>query len=215
MKISFLKISIAAMLVSGITIIGCQKESTVKAPSTTLDSSKVTTQYNTSLNLSNYSTIAVSDSVHSISGLTGSSELTNTESIYVQAFKDSLSSRGFTVVSLSSHPDLVLNISRITATSTGNIDSTAYWNNYVTFYNPSLYGFTNATYTNSFTVYNQVNTGVLSFELLDLKNVSVLNQISIIWNGQVSGSAIYQDASLVKQVVGILLEKSPLDHKTP
>ena len=42
----------------------------------------------------------------------------------------------------------------------------------------------------------------------------MLNQISIIWNGQVSGSATYQDASLVKQVVGILLEKSPLHHTT-
>ncbi|MGZ4048604.1 MAG: DUF4136 domain-containing protein [Bacteroidia bacterium] len=215
MKITFLKISIAAMLLSGVTIIGCQKETTVQTPTATLDSSKVTTQYNSSLDLSNYSTISVSDSVLEVSSTTDTAELTSTEASYVQTFKDSLAARGFTVVPLSSHPDLVLNISRISATSSGNIDSTAYWNNYATFYNPSLYGFTSATYSNSFTIYNQVNTGVLSFELLDLKNVSVLNQISIIWNGQVSGSSIYQDASLVKQVVDILLEKSPLRHSTP
>jgi len=215
MKITLLKISIAAILVSGITIIGCKKETTVQPPTTTLDSAKVTTQYNSSLDLSNYSTIAVSDSVLGVSATSDTAELTSTEAIYVQAFKDSLAARGFTVVPLSSHPDLVLNISRISATSSGNIDSTAYWNSYATFYNPSLYGFTNATYSNSFTTYNQVSTGVLSFELLDLKNVSMLNQISIIWNGQVSGSATYQEASFVKQVVGILLERSPLHHTTP
>ena len=215
MKLTFLKISIAAMLLSGMTIIGCKKETTIKTPTTTLDSSKVTTQYNLSLDLSNYSTIAVSDSVLGVSGTTGTSELTSTEAIYVQAFKDSLAARGFTVVPISSHPDLVLNISRIASTSSGSIDSTAYWNSYATFYNPSLYGFTAATYSNSFTTYNQVNTGVLSFELLDLKNVSILNQISIIWNGQVSGSATYQEPSLVKQIVGILLEKSPLHHTNP
>ena len=215
MKITLLKISIAAILVSGITMIGCKKETTVQTPTTKLDSSKVTTQYNSSVDLSNYSTIAVSDSVLGISGTSDTAELTSTEAIYVKAFKDSLAARGFTVVPISSHPDLVLNISRIGATSSGNIDSTTYWNNYATFYNPSLYGLGNATYRNSFTTYNQVSTGVLSFELLDLKNVSMLNQISIIWNGQVSGSAIYQDASLVKQVVGILLEKSPLHHTTP
>jgi len=214
MKITFLKISVAAILLSGITIIGCKKETPIQKSTTTLDSSKITTQYNSSLNLSNYKTIAVSDSILGVSGATDTPELTSTEAIYVQAFKDSLAARGFTVASLSSHPDLVLNISRIQSTSSGSIDSTAYWNNYATYYNPSRYGFANATYKNSFTTYNQVNTGVLSFELLDLKDVSLLNQISIIWNGQVSGSVMYQDASLVKQIVGILLEKSPL-HTTP
>lgn len=214
MKITFLKISVAAILLSGITIIGCKKETPIQKSATTLDSSKITTQYNSSLNLSNYKTIAVSDSILGVSGTTGTAELTSTEAIYVQAFKDSLAARGFTVVPISSHPDLVLNISRIQSTSSGNIDSTSYWNNYATYYNPSRYGFANATYNNSFTIYNPVNTGVLSFELLDLKNVSLLNQISILWNGQVSGSVMYQNASLVKQIVGILLEKSPL-HTTP
>lgn len=215
MKITFLKISVAAILLSGITFIGCKKETPMQKSANRLDSSKITAQYNSSINLSNYSTVAVSDSVLGISGTTDTAELSSTEAIYVQAFKDSLAARGFTVVPLSSHPDLVLNISRIEATSSGNIDSTAYWNNYATYYNPSRYGFANATYSNSFTTNNQVNTGVLSFELLDLKDASLLNQISIIWNGQVSGSAIYEDASLVKQIVGILLEKSPLHHTTP
>lgn len=213
MKLTFLKISIAAILLSGITIIGCQKDVTSQTP-VTLDSSKVTTQYSSSLDLSGYSTISVSDSVLAVGGITDSFELNSSEALYVQAFKDSLAARGFSVVPLSPHPDLVLNITRISATSSGNIDSTAYWNNYATFYNPSLYGFATASYNNNFTIFNQVNSGVLSFELLDLKNVSLLNKISIVWNGQVSGSTTYQEPSLVTQVVGILLEKSPL-RRTP
>jgi hypothetical protein len=208
MKITFLKISLAAFLLSGLTIIGCQKDAAPKTQ-VTFDSSKVTTQYNQSIDLSNYSTIAVSDSVF-IAGDTSGKELTTSEAAYVQAFKDSLSARGFSVVAINSNPSLVLNITRISSTSTGNIDSSSYWNKYATFYNPSIYGFANATYVNNFSVYNPVSTGVLSFELLDVKDVSLLNQISIIWNGQVAGKAIYDNASFVKQAVGILLEKSPL-----
>lgn len=197
------------MALSGLTIVGCQKESITKTP-TTLDSSKITTQYNSSLDLTNYSTIAVSDSALAAADTSGTFELTNPEAMYVQAFKDSLAARGFSIVALGTHPDLVLNITKITTTSTGSIDNTSYWNRYSAFYNPSVYGEPTATYNNNFSVNNPVNTGVLSFELLDLKDVSLLNQISIIWNGQVSGKTTYEDASLVKQIVGILLQKSPL-----
>ena len=211
MKMTFLKISTAAIILSGLTMIGCQKE-TITKTTPPLDSAKVTTQYNSSLDLSNYSTIAVSDSVLAAGDTTGTLELTGTEGAYVQTFKDSLAARGFTVVGLNTHPDLVLNITRISATTSGNVDESSYWNHYGAFYSPSFYGDSTATYNNNFTVENPVSTGVLSFELLDLKDVSLLNQISIIWNGQVAGKATYEDASLVNQVVGILLSKSPLSR---
>ena len=213
MKITFLKISAAALLVSCLTIVGCKKDAAPETP-VTLDSSKVTSQYNPSLDLSNYSTVAVSDSVFSLNDTSAVAERTSADAAYIKAFKDSLSSRGFSVVSIDAHPDLLLNVTKISATSTGKIDSTSYWNRYASLYNPSLYGFTNASYTNNFTIYNPVNTGVLSFELLDLKDVSLLNQVSIIWNGQVSGKAMYEEASLAPAVVGVLLHNSPF-KRTP
>lgn len=211
MKITFLKISIATIALSGLTFIGCQKDQVTKT-SSTLDSSRVTTEYNASLNLSGYSTIAVSDSVMAAGDSTGTFELAGSEATYVKAFKDSLAARGFSVVSVSAHPDLVLNITKISATTSGAIDNASYWNHYASFYHASVYGDSTATYNNTFTGNNPVTTGVLSFELLDLKDVSLLNQISIIWNGQVSGKATYEDDNLVNQVVGLLLQKSPLSH---
>ena len=213
MKITFLKISIAAILVSCLTIIGCKKDAAPQTP-VVLDSSNVSVQYNQSLDLSNYSTVAVSDSVLSLKDTSATFELTSADASYIQAFKDSLSARGFSVVSLDAHPSLLLNITKISATSSGNIDSSSYWNKYATLYSPLLYGFTDATYTNNFTTFHPVNTGVLSFELLDLKDVSLLNQISIIWNGQVAEKAMYEDASLTPAVVGILFNNSPF-KRTP
>jgi len=212
MKITFLKTAMGAILLSGFILAGCQKDHTIiNNPPTTIDSSKITVQYNPSFNLSNYSTIAVSDSVLS-AGTSDTFELNSTEAVYVQAFKDSLAAKGLNVVALTSNPDLVLNVTRISNTSNGVIDSTGYWNNYSTRYNPSLYGLGNATYTNSFTSANSVGTGVLSFELLDLKNATATNQISILWNGQVSGSQLFQTESLARNIVGILLEKTPLHN---
>jgi len=210
---NILKISTGAILISCLAIAGCKKDTAPEKPAT-LDSSKVSAQYNQSLDLSNYATVAVSDSVLSLNDTSAAFELTSVDAAYIQAFKDSLSSRGFSVVSLDAHPALLLNVTKISATSSGNIDSTSYWNNYATLYNPSLYGFTGAAYTNNFTTYNPVNTGVLSFELLDLKDVSLLNQVSIIWNGQVSGKTMYEQASLVPPIVGILFQNSPF-KRTP
>ena len=210
MKITFLKITMGAIFLSGFMLAGCEKDhTTVKTPPVTIDSSKITTQYNPSFNLSNYSTVAVSDSILS-SGTSDTFELNSAEATYIQAFKDSLTAKGLTVVSLNSNPDLLLNITRISSTSNGVIDSTGYWNNYAAHYNPSLYGFANATYTNSFTTSNPVSAGVLSFELLDLKNASTSNQIAVVWNGQVSGSDLFETQSLARNIVGILLQKTPI-----
>ena len=212
MKITFLKTAIGSILLSGFILAGCKKDnSTVTPPPVTIDSSKITTQYSPSFNLSNYSSVAISDSVLS-AGTSDTFELSSAEATYVQAFKDSLASKGLTVVPLSSNPNLVLNITRISNTTSGLIDSTGYWNNYAARYNPSLYGLATATYTNTFTTSNSVGTGVLSFELLDLKNASATNQISILWNGQVSGSDLFQTESLARNVVGILLQKTPLPN---
>ena len=69
-----------------------------------------------------------------------------------------------------------------------------------------------ASYSNSFTVYNPVGTGVLSFELLDLKNTATTNQIPIVWNAQIAGNELYESSPDAGGVTGILLQKSPVLH---
>lgn len=207
MKITFLKTLAAIFLLAGFAFVSCSKDSTDNTTPITIDSSKVTTQFSPSLDLSGYQTIAIADSVRYIDS--SSNQLNDYETIYIQTLTDSLKARGFNVVPLSSNPDLVLNISRIDKTSNGLIDTTGYWNNYSTYYNPSLYGNAAATYSNNFTVYNPVGTGVLSFELLDLKNLSTTNEIPIIWNGQIAGNDLYGNVSEARSLAGILLQKSP------
>ena len=213
MKITFLKASMAIILLSGFTLFSCEKDTVDNNNPVGVDSSKITTQYDPSLSLTDHKTIAISDSVLIIdSSNTNTHELSGAEAIYIQALKDSLAARGFTVASLSSQPDLVLNISRISNTSSGTIDGDGYWNKYATYYSPSLYGDGMASYSNSFTVYNPVGTGVLSFELLDLKNTATTNQIPIVWNAQIAGNELYESSPDAGGVTGILLQKSPVLH---
>ncbi len=209
MKTTFLKISSALIMLSAFLLFGCKKTETTTG-ATPIDSSQVSVQYSPTLNLAGYKTIAVSDSVLSVdTASTYINELNSTEAIYLQTLKDSLAARGFSIVPLSSHPDLVLNATRITFTANGSIDSTNYWNRYSTFYNQGLYGDSTATYHNTFSIFNTVGTGVLSFELLDVKNTATTHQINIIWNGQVAGSQLYSSPTQAAEVVGILMHKSP------
>ncbi len=186
----------------------CSKTTPAVATVLSVDSSKTVTAYDSTVSFSNYKTVSLPDSVAVINGSTVTYELTSADSAYFVSFRSSLTARGFSVVSKTAHPDIVLNITRIASTVDGMVDSTSYWSNYASFYNPSADGESGLPYVVNFNTSAIVGDGLLSFEMLDLKNAAANNHIAIIWDGIVSGYALLSDLNSASVETGIMFGKS-------
>jgi len=197
------------VIVLSTIVASCNKTPVVPIAVLNVDSSKTITAFDPAVSFSNYKTIALTDSVSVANGFSVSKELTKTDSAYLVSLATSFSAKGFTIVSKTAHPDLVLNITRIASTTDGLVDNASYWSNYSKLYNPTVFGESGVSYTTNFTTSQSVEDGVLSFELLDIKNASANNQINIIWNGMISGYSLLSDISSVSIETGILFKKSP------
>ena len=202
-------LSAAFVIVLGAIAASCNKTPVVPVSVLNIDSSKTITAYDPAVSFSNYNTIALTDSVLVANGLSVSKELSKTDSAYLVALANGFTGKGFTIVSKTAHPDLVLNITRIASSIDGLVDNNSYWSNYSLLYNPTLFGEIGVSYSIHFTTAQSVEDGVLSFELLDIKNASANNQINIIWNGMISGYSLLSDISSVSIETGILFKKSP------
>jgi hypothetical protein len=185
----------------------CKKEMANVQAAT--DSTKAIASYDPAVSFTNFKTIAVADSVQVYKGGVVSNELTGTEDLFRQTFIDSLTARGFTIVGLSGNPDLVLNLTHITATSTGIADKQGFWNNYASVYDPALYGEPGIPYAENFTTAAAVNDGILSFELLDLKDAASAGSVNVVWNGMVSGAQQFSSNGMANTESGVLFVKSP------
>lgn len=205
---SYLRISVMGMLLS-LVFTACKKDNTVTT-ATIVDPTTVGAATDSTVDFTSYKTIAISDSVSVINGYTVTKELTTTESAFMQILVDSLSARGYQVVSgTSGGQDLQLNITRVASTSDGLIDSTSYWSNYGAFYDPSLYNENSVKYTTHLNTSFSVSDGLLSFELLDLKNAAGNGQIGILWEGAIMGSANINDSTKVSAEASAMLADSP------
>ncbi len=191
-------------------LMSCKKDVSQNTNTITVDASKTLTNYDSTVNFANYRTVAIAPNVQVLNGSSLQPELTPEETQYIKAFGDSLVSRGFTLVDISASPDLVLNITRINNTSTGLVDNAGYWSNYGTYYNPSEFNETGATYVTNFTTSQPVDQGtVLSLELLDLKSEPASGQIDIVWNALVGGYLQLNGSAAVAPETAVIFSKSP------
>jgi hypothetical protein len=199
---------LAAALLTSVIFTSCTKTTAVAAAVLAVDSTKTTTAHDATIAFSNYKTIALADSVTVING-TVTKELTSTDSAYLVSLKNAFTTKGFSVVSKTANPDLVLNISRIGSTADGLIDSASYWSNYSSYYSPAIFGESGLLYTANLNTSVSVQDGALSFELIDLKNAATNNLIAIVWDGIISGYTLLSNINSVSIETGILFSKSP------
>ncbi|HVZ26255.1 MAG TPA: hypothetical protein VG842_09385 [Sediminibacterium sp.] len=205
---SYLRISLMGMLFS-FACTSCKKDNTATTV-TIVDPTVVGAATDSTTDFTSYKTIAISDSVSVINGYTVTKELTTTESAFMQTLIDSLSARGYQIVSSASGgQDLQLNITRVASTSDGLMDSTSYWANYGAFYAPALYNESNLSYGTRLNTSFSVGDGLLSFELLDLKNAIANGRIGILWEGVVMGTANINDDTKVSAEASAMLADSP------
>lgn len=166
------------------------------------------TNYDSTVNFSNYATFSISDSVTVINNGEASRQQNNVDKSFIAAVKSQMGQLGYVMVDRNSSPDVAINVSRIYNSATGIISYNNYWNDYNGYYDPFYWGYPGYNYYSpyAYSTYS-IREGALSIDLLDLKNASATNRIKSIWSGLIRGSGIF-DASTAAGQVGQLFSQS-------
>ena len=200
-------------LLAGATIlallaVGCRKEPVNNL--TTEESRIYLTNHDSTVSFSTYETFSIADSVAVIDGNHVSGQFNTTDQAFVAGLRSKMQQLGYTEVTKAEHPDLGISVSRIINTSTGIINYNDYWNDYGSYYDPFYWGYGGYGYGSpgwGFATY-QVKEGLLSIDMVDLKNAGTNNQIKVVWNGMIRGSGIF-DATTAASQVNALFDQSP------
>jgi len=191
---------LACAVVVATLAIGCSKEPVNNL--TTEESRIYITNHDSTVNFSTYDTFSIADSVGVVHGNQVSGHFNTTDQAFVAAVRSEMKQLGYTEVTKTEHPDLGISVSRIINTSTGIINYNDYWNDYGSYYDPFSWGYGGYGYgTPGWGVATyQVKEGLLSIDIVDLKNAGTNNQIRVVWNGMIRGSGIFDATTAASQV---------------
>jgi len=185
----------------------CQKDAVSNL--STEESRIYITDHDSTVSFASYNTYSISDSVAVIDGNQSTKQLDAADAAYIAAVKKHMGEMGYTLVDKNAHPDLGVDISHITNTSTGVVSYPDYWGYYDAYYDPYYWGYGGYDYyvPYAYDVYT-VREGALSIDLLDLKNAASTNKINLVWTGVIRGEGI-NDASTADSQVKALFDQSP------
>ena len=178
---------------------GCQKD---PLKNVTPEESRIyVTNYDSSANFESYKTYNLADSVAVIDNGKVTKEATAADRAYVDAVNKYMQERGYTKVSKDQSPDLGLTINRIYQSSSGVITYGDYWDYYGGYWDPYYWGYGGYGYyvPYGYSVF-EVTEGAVSIDMLDLKDAAGSNKISLIWNGLVRGTGIFNETNADAQV---------------
>lgn len=149
------------------------------------------------IDFSTYTTFGISDSVAIIrNGQLIDKVRSNFDVKFVNEFANQMTARGYTRVSNSSNPDLVVTLSRIYNDYTGVVSYPDYWGGFGGYWDPYYWGYPGYGYyfPGSIGVYT-VTDGALAVDMFDLKNAaSHNNQLYHAWSGLVRGSTFFDES---------------------
>jgi len=191
MKTTIFSVGIVALVIA---FTGCAKEPLNHL--TDNESRIYVTNHNDSVNFNNFKTFAISDSVAVINNnRLKEKALTPVDSGFVNAVKNQMVQRGFTLVGADQHPDVGIDIARVYNTSTGIIDYTDYGGYYDGYWDPYYWGYPGyGYYFPAYGVY-QVTEGAFEVDMLDLKDAAADNKINAVWSGLVRGEGVFDPAN--------------------
>lgn len=193
---------------AALTFAGCQKD---PLEHLSWEESRIyITNYDTAVNFTQFHTYSIADSIAVITNNESYKQLDAVDIAFKNAVKKYMDNYGYVQVAKTESPDLGININRIIRTSTGFFSYPDYWGYYGGYWDPFYWGFPGYGYYGApyfFGVY-QIREGMLSIDMLDLKNASQNNRIDIIWNGLIRGEGIF-DANTADSQVKALFEQSP------
>ena len=152
------------------------------------------TNYDTAARFETYQTFSIEDSVSVIQdNQSMGKQLGAFETNVIDAVRQNMKSRGYTEVDKSAGPDLAINISRVTNTSTGVFSYPDYWGDYGGFYDPFYWGYPGYGYYAPYIIgVYTIQNGGLEIDLLDLKNAAANgNKIQVLWTGLARGEQVF------------------------
>ena len=206
MRNTFLTIGIAAAIIS---MSACTKQ---PLNHLTDDESRLyISNHDDSVSFNAFKTFSIADSVAVISNnrLRGKA-LTDVDSAYINAVKQQMIQKGYTLVANNQSPDLGVDVSRIYNTYTGVVDYSGYGGDYYGYWDPYYWGFPGyGYYFPSYGVY-QVSEGALEVDILDLKDASADKQIKDIWSGLIRGTGVFDVANAQSGVQSLFDQSSYL-----
>ncbi|THU41055.1 DUF4136 domain-containing protein [Niastella caeni] len=170
------------------------------------------TKHSDSVSFSSFRTFSIADSVAVISNnkLEGKVR-TDVDAAYINAVKDHLVQRGYTLVGKDQNPDLGITISRIYNTSTGVFDYGGYWDPYYgSYWDPYYWGYGGYGYyfpSYYFGTYS-ITEGALSIDIFNLRDAKQTNRISNVWNGLIRGSGVFSVSTAAKGVQALFDQSS-------
>ena len=168
------------------------------------------TNYDTSLNYSNYKTFSIADTVAVIqNNRLVARERTAYDAQLITAVTNALQQRGFTLVSNTQNPDLGVTINRITNTQTGVVSYTDYGGYYDDYWDPYYWGSPGYSYyyPTYYGVY-EVSESAVTIDIFDVKNKTQNNALRSVWSGLIRGSGIFRNENVNTQVMA-LFDQSP------
>jgi len=192
--------------VVAIAATGCQKD---PLKSLTPEESRIyVTNHDSTVNFSSYKTYNLADSVAVIDNGYATKEKTATDQAYITAVDKYMQERGYTKVTKDQNPDLALTVNRIYQTSSSVVTYGDYYDYYGGYWDPYYWGDAGYGYyvPYAYSVY-EITEGAISLDMLDLKNASTNNKISLVWNGLIRGEGIF-DASIADTQVKALFDQS-------
>ncbi|MBG9376273.1 DUF4136 domain-containing protein [Panacibacter sp. DH6] len=190
------------VVLSGAVLIaatGCQKD---PLNNLTPEESRIyVTNYDSSANFESYKTYNLADSVAVIDNGKATKEATASDRAYVDAVNKYMQERGYTKVSKAQSPDLGLTVNRIYQSSSGVVTYGDYWDYYGGYWDPYYWGYGGYGYyvPYGYSVF-EITEGAVSIDMLDLKDAAGSNKISLIWNGLVRGTGIFNETNADAQV---------------
>lgn len=163
------------------------------------------TQHDSTANFSGFKTYSIVDSVAVIeNNRLQSKETTDYDLQIINSIKEQMGQRGYRLVGKSAQPDLGINVSRVTNTSTGVMSYPDYWGYYGGFYDPYYWGYPGYGYSSPYYSYGiyEISEGGLSVEMLDLKGASANgNKIKTVWTALARGSGVFRTSNAASQVI--------------
>jgi hypothetical protein len=199
---------LAGFFMLTVALVGCRKD---PLRDMTGEESRIyITNRDSTVNFNTFKTYSISDSVTVISNnqLEGR-ESTDLDDLFIQAVKQQMSDRGYTLVERDAKPDLGINVSRLYNSSTGVISYPDYWGGYYDYYDPFYWGYPGYGYNfpGYYGVY-EITEGALSVDILNFKDAEASKTIEGIWNGLVRGSGVFNSGNAGNNIKA-LFDQSP------
>ena len=159
--------------------------------------------YDTTALFETYQTFSIDDSVNIVrDDQSQGKQLGAFETNTIGEIRKLMKTRGYTEVDKSAKPDLAINVSRVTNTSTGIFSYPDYWGSYGGFYDPYYWGYPGYGYYAPYLIgVYTIQNGGLEIDLLDLKNATANgNKIKVLWTGLARGEQVFNPANAATEV---------------